>query len=461
MDKEELFAAMRYGSPERSSDNALGRFGLGLKTASTSVCRKLTVVTRKSKKERAHAACWDLDLVAREQKWVLQIGEASADYLGELEEYVDDSGTMVCWDVVDRLGLHEDIDEDGITASALGAYMRRLREHLELVFHRFIQTERLTIHLNGEELEAWNPFVPTESTERPISRTFKVDLPDGTKHVVQLNAFVLPNKHEYSTREALARARLRNNLQGFYVYREDRIIIAADWLGMYSQEPHMTLLRAELSFPRDLDEFFGLDIKKSQVHITVNPALYRMVQREIEPVRRIADRRYRQGRQKDIKDKGSPHEQSQSLIDSKYADTTEAVQVEQVGDNQVKITNANGTTVVSMPTVRTPGVKDLIEVVDSLDDGLFWAPALINGRLGVRINRSHPYYERVYVPNFNDTVTVQGIDSILWALAKCEEEVMHKDVRRKLTDLRYHVSHTLRELAEELPEVDTGETRAK
>lgn len=99
-----------------------------------------------------------------------------------------------------------------------------------------------------------------------------------------------------------------------------------------------------------------------------------------------------------------------------------------------------------------PNLKDLIEIVDSIDDGIFWQPVFINQRLGVQINQTHPYYDRVYVPNLNDSVTVRGIDSILWALAKCEEEVMNKDIRRKLTDLRFQVSRTLRELAEELPE---------
>src|SRR4051812_32233801 len=131
--------------------------------------------------------------------------------------------------------------------------------------------------------------------------------------------------------------------------------------------------------------------------------------------------------------KNSPHAQSQGLLDSKYKDETSNLQTKQVGQNKVEITNSLGKTIVTMPTVKTNNMNELIEVADSINDGLFWEPALVNNRLGVRINRSHTYYERVYVPSFNDAVTVQGIDSILWALAKCEQEVMDSEVRKRLT----------------------------
>ena len=83
----------------------------------------------------------------------------------------------------------------------------------------------------------------------------------------------------------------------------------------------------------------------------------------------------------------------------------------------------------------------------------FLSPCLLENKIGVLINRSHPYYERVYEPNYDDSVTVRGLDSILWALAKCEQEVMNEETRRRLKDFRRMISGTLRELAEELPEM--------
>ena len=459
MDHDGLFKAMKYGSPEAEREAKLSRFGLGLKTASTAMCKKLTVVTRRSRKDKIIAACWDLDLVVRENKWNLQIGKAEGELIEEFEEYNIDSGTMVCWDAIDRVGNREgerDVDITGITQSVLGRYRKNLQDHLELVYHRFIASGSLKMFLNGDEIEAWDPFVRSENTNVALKRKFHIQLPSSKKkYPVIMNAYVLPNKWEYSTEDARKRARIISKNQGFYVYRENRVIIAGDWLGMYLQEPHSSLLRIELSFPCELDEVFQLDVKKSSVNI--NLALQDFICREIETARRSADKRYRQGKNKGDKEKEAFHKQSQKLLDDKYKETTENVVVKQVNENQVEITNTDGTTIVTMPTVKTTNFKDLIEVVDSLDEGLFWEPALINNRLGVRFNKSHVYYERVYVPNSSNTVTICGIDSILWALAKCEQEVMSNEVKRKLIDLRYDLSRTLRQLATELPEVPDTE----
>ena len=50
MTDEELTSAMQYGSSDPSnnrSENDLGRYGLGLKTASMSQCKKMTVATKR------------------------------------------------------------------------------------------------------------------------------------------------------------------------------------------------------------------------------------------------------------------------------------------------------------------------------------------------------------------------------------------------------------------------------
>ncbi len=452
MGEKELLDAMKYGSSDKKKGNDLGRFGLGLKTASSSVCRELTVITSKSRRGKTFAAKWDIDVVVDQAEWYLDIGEADDDQLDEFKEYDLDSGTMVCWDKVDRIGTNEDADRNEISNQALGKYKQLLKEHLSLIFHRFLDKNELSIAVNGEELEGWDPFVPNETTESPLTRTFKITPPGSRKNYeVNVTAHVIPNKYEYSSEDARKNARISNSKQGFYVYRENRIIIAGDWLGMYTQEPHLSLARVELSFPRELDEMFSLDIKKST--FTPNLQFAEILKKEIDPIRRAAEQRYRKGRQVGVKKKKTtPHKQSQGLLNDKYKDTTGNVDAKKVGKDRVKITNASGVTTVHMPVVSTPNIKDLIEVADSIDDGSFWEPVLVNNRLGVRINRSHIYYDRVYVPNFSNVVTVQGLDSILWAMAKCEQEVVTDESKKLFRKLRNQVGFVLRELAEELPE---------
>jgi hypothetical protein len=451
MNKEELIDGMRYGSSEKKEGNALGRFGLGLKTASSSICKKLSVVSRKSKNSKLLLARWDLDLVSARDDWLLQVGEPEEDYIELYREHLSESGTLVCWDNIDRIRDGED-DSFNVSTKVLGQKRRRLREHLSMIFHRFIENDKPNIFLDGEKITPWNPFVPNESTETYIKKTFSVSIPGSRKkHKILLAAHVLPNMYEFSTEEARKKAKLQANLQGFYVYREDRIIIAGDWLQMFAEEQHMALFRAEISFPRELDELYNLDIKKS--HMQLVPKLYEEIKKNIEPIRKIANSRYRQGKKEGISKKGSPHKQSQGVLNKTYEENTKNITAEQVAENRVKVQNSEGITVVEMPTVSTSNIKDLIEVVDSIEDGLFWEPAFINGRIGVRINRGHLYYERVYVPNFNDAVTIQGIDSILWALSKCEQEVITKEIQKRLEDIRYFVSRALKEISEELPEI--------
>ena len=451
MNKDELVDGMRYGSAEKKEGNKLGRFGLGLKTASSSICKKLSVVSRKSKNSKLLLARWDLDLVRAKDEWLLQIGKPEEEYVELYKQHITESGTMICWDNIDRIRDTED-ENYQVSAQVLGQKRRRLRDHLEMTFHRYLEKNKPNIFLDGEKVIPWNPFVPGEDTETLVKKSFNVTVPgDRKKYKLVLKAHVIPNKWEYSSEEARKNAKLQASLQGFYVYREDRIIIAGDWLQMFAEEGHLALFRAEISFPRELDDLYSLDIKKS--HLQLVPKLYEELKKHVLPVRKQANARYRQGRKEGIKRKVSPHKQSQGLLDATYNENTKNLSIEQVGEDRVEVHNPDGITIVEMPTISTSNIKDLVEVVDSIEDGMFWEPAYINERIGVRINRSHQYYERVYVPNFNDAVTIQGIDSILWALSKCEQEVMNQEMKKRLEELRYLVSRALKEVAEELPEI--------
>ena len=108
-----------------------------------------------------------------------------------------------------------------------------------------------------------------------------------------IKAYVLPRKEEFSTEEVAKNARISNQNQGIYIYRENRLIHGPDWLGMFSKEPHFSLLRVEFSFDHKLDEAFQIDIKKSQ--ILLNEALYDHLRRFSTPPRRAAEQAYRKG----------------------------------------------------------------------------------------------------------------------------------------------------------------------
>ncbi|MDG0810601.1 ATP-binding protein [Cohnella rhizosphaerae] len=160
MNKDEIKNAMRYGSKNPLDARALGdlgRFGLGLKTASMSQCRRLTVISKKC--DEIIGAQWDLDFIESTNDWSLKLlnsdDVADIPHIGQLKE--NNTGTLVVWQALDRLSLGE-LNFDQI----MGKYMDRVREHLSLVFHRYLSGEqgikKVEILMNNVRLEPIDPF---------------------------------------------------------------------------------------------------------------------------------------------------------------------------------------------------------------------------------------------------------------------------------------------------------------
>jgi hypothetical protein len=245
-------------------------------------------------------------------------------------------------------------------------------------------------------------------------------------------------------------------MQGIYIYRENRLIHPHDWLGMFSKEPHLTLLRVEFSFDHTLDSAFHVDIKKSR--ILLNDELFNWVRDKFIPApRNAANERYRKGERKKAQDKAeNAHADSNANIGSKEGDLRMAnVSVKNPATNEVEIKNKKGTIRLKLPlsTAAEPGQLN-IQAVPSLDDGILWEPCLIDGHHAVRINTGHPYYHKVYVPNLASGVTIQGMDSLLWSLAEAELGTISETTQKHFKELRFEVSRILRALVEDLPEPD-------
>lgn len=263
MSREKLLEAMRPGSqsPTAVRDSAdLGRFGLGLKTASFSQARALTVVSRQNGAEAA--ARWDLDLVVARDDWTLQTPPAfvTADLPGI--GALGSSGTAVIWQKLDRMG-------DGSTGAYLADHLLdRLdsaRRHLELVFHRFLQGERglgkVRIVMNGRDLEGFDPFhTQSPATQRLPAEPIRIAGQD-----VLVEAFVLPHHGKVSAAEwekyAGEGGYLKN--QGFYLYRGGRLIIHGTWFRLAKQSELTKLARVKIDMPNGLDALWKIDVRKA------------------------------------------------------------------------------------------------------------------------------------------------------------------------------------------------------
>ena len=462
MNRDELVQAMQYGSPKRPDPASLGKYGLGLKTASTAFCRCLSLVSRSSGNDLALMATWDLDHVVDRQKWLLQISdEPDEEALQHLDEVASgSSGTAVLWSKVDRL-LRDYQDPAGAPArKALAKRCRELREHIAMTYQRFLdksdsRARNVEITVNGEDVAPWDPF------QKSLSELVAEELVDveGAEAKFHVRAYILPRREEFPNDKLAREARLSSNMQGLYIYREERLIHEADWLGMFQQEPHSTLLRIEFSFDHKLDDAFHLDIKKSQ--IILNDGLWNWLKDQfLTAPRREANRRYRQGRKKDTSDKAkNAHQASNNSIRNKEAEVGGAeVNVSNPNTGEVTVKNEHGSFNVKLKigSAARPG-EVFVQPAEDVADGLLFEPALIERHKAVRINTQHPYYHKVYVPNLNNSVTVQGMDSLLWALCVAELSTTTDKTAEAFMDMRYEVTRILRKLVESLPDPETDD----
>jgi hypothetical protein len=261
MTRDGLIAAMQHGGVGPDAERAagdLGRFGLGLKTASFSQCKRLTVATMRD--GALNAAIWDLDRVKATGDWTLAVLEDDEiDRLPHIEDVrTAGHGTLVLWEDLDRALAGEAIPPD-----ALGRLMDKARSHLGLVYHRWIRAEpgqsRISLAMNGLAIEPTDPFLSAVSTEQPSQR-LNVD-----GHQISFTPYILPHRSRLSKRQ-LAEIDGEDGLrrsQGFYVYRQRRLITSGTWFRLMRQGELTKLARVRVDIPNALDHLWQLDVKKS------------------------------------------------------------------------------------------------------------------------------------------------------------------------------------------------------
>ena len=294
MDEATAFGAMQLAgnSPNaRRASNDLGRFGLGLKTASLSQARSLLVSTVRDGARTTLR--WDLDAVARTGEWTLeQLDEAEA--LSALPPKVRnvmsvEHGTCVLWRRLDRLGMLA-----GRALKDIDKAMGELTGYLALVFHRFAHPypddgiRPIAIDVNGYPLPRRDPFL----RDNPAVQSTSIQRIGDSG--ATLRGYTLPyqNRLREEDRRLLdlgeQRGRTLTDTQGFYVYRAHRLITWGNWFRMLPKKQATKLSRVQVDIPNSLDAEWTLDIKKSRATPPkiVSEIMRRYVDRLAKPSRK-------------------------------------------------------------------------------------------------------------------------------------------------------------------------------
>ena len=262
MTEKEIDIAMQYGSKnptEERDKKDLGRFGLGLKTASLSQCRCLTVISKQG--DNLEGRQWDIDHVTEVGDWSLNVlDEEDIQQIPQFDELIkNESGTLVVWQKLDRLKSGEINFE-----LSLGRKIDRVRDHLSLVYHRYLAGEsgitKLKLSINGEKIKGIDPFLTEKSVQAMDDETLVIQ---GNKILVR--PYILPHISKLTSDEIKmlgGKDGLRKQ-QGFYVYRNKRLLVWGTWFRMMRQGDLSKLARIRVDIPNTLDDLWTLDIKKS------------------------------------------------------------------------------------------------------------------------------------------------------------------------------------------------------
>jgi len=293
MSDQELESAMTLGDKnplDTRSPHDLGRFGMGLKTASFSQCKRLTVASKK----KGVTSClrWDLDLITSnpELGWILFEGpEPGSEDLTKKLECID-QGTIVIWELLDRI-----VTESFKVDDFLNLMEDHVECHLAMVFHRLLEGQRpkIKLNLNGKKIEAWDPFLsghPAKPWTSPVQRH------PTSAGQIEVQCHVLPHSDKLSNSEYDINGGPAgwNAQQGFYVYRNQRLLVAGGWLGLgqpkaWNREEPYRLARIRVDIPNTADAEWKIDVRKSVARppVSLRPWLMSMANDTRARARRV------------------------------------------------------------------------------------------------------------------------------------------------------------------------------
>ncbi|KOO45961.1 ATP-binding protein [Priestia koreensis] len=259
MDLTEIQNAMSIGSKDprnERGDKELGRFGMGLKTASFSLGKRLSVISKKN--DVLVERCWDLDYVSQTNRWDL-FTEIPLEVRSNIAEITSICGTVVYIDKLDRFMR---AGHNPILANSFFSKVDRIYNHLSFVFHTLIN-EDLCIEINENSLDAWDPFLSSHDYTNPLRPRV---LKDGIGKI-KVSTYILPHASYLTPKEYKQAGGIKgwNEHQGFYIYRENRLLHFGNWLDIFPKDQASQLARVRIDITNKSDELWHVDIKKSMV----------------------------------------------------------------------------------------------------------------------------------------------------------------------------------------------------
>ena len=304
----------------------------------------------------------------------------------------------------------------------------------------------------------------SEQVLQQKKQTLLIEMPDGTEETANIQAWILPHRRDMTKDEERDYARISNRAQGFYVFREGRLIQDGGWMDVFgAPEPHTSLLRIEFDFGHELDDAFRIDVKKSR--ILFHPDLEDGLRSLLQPIYREAGNRYRRQNRTAANAKGTvDHGSSNKNIAATSNATKAAVTSVDPEEQSAEISNNLGPKIRIKSPIQNNVSPDYVhvEAVDSINSGELWQPAFrsagSDGHVpSVLLNKHHDFYQKIYQRAAANGYAVEGMDLLLWAFAVAEQNNINDELEPIFEDIRSEISNNLRKLLRSLPDPEPNE----
>ncbi len=481
MSSDELKNAMQLGSSNNYVRGDLSKYGMGLKTASLSQASKLTVL---SKRKRYHTAgySWDMYHVNKVDRWEMfrldkrEISKtalslvANSDAFGAAyfkKLFSGQSWTVVIWEDLKEFQSNHDSYESGVTAN--NYYYRELEKlslYLRMVFGRFISGEnsarKINLFLGNRKLTAFDPFCRNErhTLEIPLTKKHGNFLLDHRFEPIRIRRYVLPTnparpgEFKFSKAEAWEEAKGNlswNESQGFYVYRNNRLINWGGWYKTKTLDEHDKLARASIDLSDEHDSLFKLDVKKTKIQFP--ESLKNHLQDNVNKGFIAQAKTRYAGSERGIKKKiASVLRQNEKKVNSLASSLVRAghISVVQNGEDRVIINNKNGKRISLDMTFRELEAGQKVISRSFGTDELFWkmVPSP-DSKFQVLVNEDHPFYKIVYGNGKKDKKTMAIVDAFVFTMSFVELKCITTSNEFLFDQMREVASAVLRKIVKE------------
>lgn len=478
MNSRVLEEAMRIGSSNDDYSNGdLSKYGMGMKTASMSQASLITVL---SKMEGAHhtAFTWDLNHVSKTDKW--EIFRHNAEAINEMKNelvvnsandldifFSKKSWSIVMWEDLNDFQKNYNSYSSKVTSqNYFNRVLDNLIIYLRLVFHRFLTGEngarKMNITVNSFKLKPLDPFC------RNQEHTQELELSDKNgNYIIEKNLspivirrYILPTNpkkpgnYRFSSVESWEEASGTmswNEAQGYYVYRNNRLISWGGWFKTKAIDEHDKLARASIDLTSEHDDLFTIDVKKTRIQF---PEELRNHLKDNVNTKFIAEakRRYAgsEGKKKEVLNVVREKVKKVSHLSSELVRQDNISVINGSANDELIISNKYGKKITDDMTYRMLEAGQKIISMPFGDSSQFWkmVPNPYN-EFQVLVNSDHPFYNLVYGDAEKDQKITSIMDAFLFTMSFIELKCITNHNEMLFEQMREVASSVLNKFIEE------------